>query len=401
MPRNPAYFKGALFTGSGPVKDTLGAEILPPRKREPSAMNHSTLKRLLLTGLLTLLGCQTAAHAVPPLAKDTRLALDYLASDIRKIALEGGSWEAQRDRERQLAEAVRQRLKASPGDTMLSLPDKDGMFPLAHAALNGFALVVEALLESPAVRAQVNTVSLAGAPPLALAQLARPLTFWACDPNLLNVQLPEVVEVGRQRETYYAAAPDKPFERIQQLLADAGATLGNGELERSWRKLCPASTSEASESLFAAAAPTEALVAMAERRWARHQRVQARKASAASEHVSLSGDGIPAAVRQIPAPIAASVPNVFMDVWSGNRVCRARAEPEIGLAWPWAGTASVRAVVTLQGGLPVSVNVRRVGGDMSPSADPSLGWLVSRALTLTECRGETRYEIGFDFKVAP
>lgn len=363
-------------------------------------MIHPLVKRLLILGLPALLGCPTA-HALPPLAQDTRLALDYLANDLRNIAAEGGSWEAQRDRERQLADAVRQRLKAMPGDSMLTQPDKNGMFPLAYASLNGFALVVEALLESPAVRGQANTASLAGAAPLALAQMARPLTFWACDPNLLNVQAPEVIQVARQRETYYAAAPDKPFERIQQLLSGAGATPGSGDLERTWRKLCPTSTSEASESLFAAAAPTEALIAMAERRRARYERTQARKASASLETLSLSLDGIPTAVSKTPPPAAAPVPNVSMDVWSGNRVCRALAQPAVGQAWPWAGTAIVRAVVTLQGGLPVSVVVRRMSGTMPESADPSLAWLVSRALTLTECRGEVRYELEFQFDVKP
>jgi hypothetical protein len=273
------------------------------------------------------------------------------------------------------------------------------MFPLAYASLNGFALVVEALLESPVVRGQANSASLAGATPLTLAQLARPLTFWACDPNLLNVQFPEVIQVARQRETYYVAAPDKPFERIQQLLSAAGATPDSGDLERTWRKLCPASTSEASESLFAAAAPTEALIGMAERRWARHQRIQARKASVSLEALSLSLDGVPAAVSKTTPPVTTPVPDVAMDVWSGNRICRARAEPEVGLAWPWVGTASVRAVVTLQGGLPVSVVVRRVGGDMPESADRSLAWLVSRAVALAECRGELRYELEFAFNV--
>ncbi len=363
-------------------------------------MNHSLVKRLLIIGLLALLRCPMA-QALPPITQDTRLALDYLATDIRQIAAEGGSWEAQRDRERKVAEAVRQRLKAKPGDSMLTVPDKDGMFPLAYASLNGFALVVEALLESPVVRGQVNTASLAGAAPFALAQLARPLTFWACDPNVLIVQVSEVVQVARQRETYYAAAPDKPFERIQQMLLDAGATPGNGDLERTWRKLCPASTSEASESMFAAAAPTQALIEMAERNWARHQRMEARKASVSLETLSLSLDRIPTAVSKTPPPVATPVPNVTMDVWSSNRVCRALAEPEVGPAWPWAGTANVRAVVTLQGGLPVSVVVRRVGGDMPESANRSLAWLVSRAMTLTECRGEVRYELEFAFKVTP
>lgn len=363
-------------------------------------MIHFLAKPCLIVGLLAVLRC-AVAQPLPPLAPDARLALDYLSNDINLIATAGGSWEAQRTRERQVAEALRQHGRTRPDDTSLAEPDKNGMFPLAYASLNGFALVVEALLESPAVRRQVNTPSLAGATPLVLAQIARPLTFWACDPYLLHAQSPEVIQVARQRELYFATATDKPFDHIQRLLTEAGATLGTDDLERSWRKFCPRSTSEASESLFRGSDPTAALTAIAERNWARHQRTQERKAAASLETLSLSLDGIPEAVSKTPRPVATPVPQLTMDTWSGNRVCRAMAKPEVGQSWPWGGTASVRAVVTLQGGLPVSVDVRRVDGNMSESANRSLAWLVSRAITLTECRGELRYELAFAFNVVP
>ncbi|RZJ11633.1 MAG: hypothetical protein EOP39_05855 [Rubrivivax sp.] len=323
------------------------------------------------------------------------MALDYLANDIHEVASRSGTWAEQRQQEQRVADAIRQLVAKAPDDPSLTGSNQSKLFPLASAAMNGYALVVEALLQSPAVRQQVNAPSLGGATPIALAQLALPLNLWACNADLLFTEFSPVIEVGRLRADYYANAPDEPFERVQRLLVEAGATVNREAMAKAWRQHCPTDSPVAPSMLAGESEATPRLILLAQRIWRAHMR----RLEAHDGQLVTDFEGIPSAVRSAPPPVATPVGNA-LEIWESNRICRTMAEPDIGKGWPWAGSARVRAAILIRGGLPVAVTVSRVEGDMSPAADRALAWIVSRAIAKFQCRGELRTILEFQFRVS-
>ncbi|MCE4555326.1 hypothetical protein [Pelomonas cellulosilytica] len=96
-----------------------------------------------------------------------------------------------------MADATRQLIGSRPDDRSLTGQDLGKLFPLASAAMNGYASMVEALLESIAVRQQVNAKSLGKAAPLTLARLTPPL--WACGPaRLISVSWQQTWTASRR-----------------------------------------------------------------------------------------------------------------------------------------------------------------------------------------------------------
>lgn len=163
--------------------------------------------------------------------------MDSLPGPISRISQTTGDWAQQRQIEEIVAAKVRERVKADPEHPSLVDKTKGGSTVLMQASLNGYALVVEALLESPSVRRELEASNSTGATAWTLANFAWKQAAWVCSPDILAD--PFSAAQHFVRSFYYVKAPENQYARIRSALARAGAQQDLEAAKSAWLVNCP------------------------------------------------------------------------------------------------------------------------------------------------------------------
>lgn len=172
-------------------------------------------------------------------AESVRDWMDSLSGPINRISQTTGDWAQQRQIEERVAAKVRERIKADPEHPGLVDKTKGGSTVLMHASLNGYALVVEALLESPAVRRELEASNSTGATAWILSNFAWKQAAWVCAPSILDHDNPFSAAQYIIQSQYYTKAPESPYVRIRNALAGAGARQDLQAAKNAWLANCP------------------------------------------------------------------------------------------------------------------------------------------------------------------
>jgi hypothetical protein len=165
--------------------------------------------------------------------------LEVLPGQIGRIAQTTGNWAEQRQVEEGIASRIRERAQAEPEHPSLVDKTPGGSTVLMQASLNGYALVVEALLTSPAVRRELEATNPTGATAWALANFAFKQAAWVCAPNLLSHEDPFSSAKYIVGSHYYVNAPEGQYDRIRKALANAGAKQDLQAAKNAWLANCP------------------------------------------------------------------------------------------------------------------------------------------------------------------
>lgn len=136
-----------------------------------------------------------------------------------------------------MAAKVRERVIADPEHPSLVDKTEGGSTVLMHASLHGYALVVEALLESPAVRRELEASNSTGATAWTLSNFAWKQAAWVCAPNILADPFAAAQNVILS--FYYVKAPENQYARIRSALARAGARQDLEAAKKAWLANCP------------------------------------------------------------------------------------------------------------------------------------------------------------------
>lgn len=209
-----------------------------------------------------------------------RERMDAMAAEIGRLAQTSGDWAQQRKVEEAVAEEVRARIKADPHDPSLVDKTKGGSTVLMHASLNGYALVVEALLDSPAVRRELEASNGTGATAWALSNFAFKQAAWVCSPAALDPQNPFLASRYIIQSVYYSAAPENPYSRIRMALVQAGARPDLEAAKKAWLTNCPPATADSVAKVNDSRDLLKTLLSEAEARLARFQQTAASGAAA-------------------------------------------------------------------------------------------------------------------------
>lgn len=160
--------------------------------------------------------------------------------------------QALRTTEAALAAQLRQSIALAPDDAQLTARDELGRTPLMRAALYGYADIVEALLTSPKVRAEIEVRDALDATAWQLAQFARPITLKACHSLRLAAELAPLWQAQQGRAAYFSRDAETAFDRISLSLVAAGAVTDLAGARAAWRRQCPGSDTAVSAAVDAA-----------------------------------------------------------------------------------------------------------------------------------------------------
>lgn len=237
------------------------------------------LAALAAAGLALAGPCAADMTAQAPL----RERMDAMSAEIGRLAQTSGDWGQQKRVEEAVAAEVRTRIKADPAHPSLVDKTKSGSTVLMHASLNGYALVVEALLESPAVQRELEASNATGATAWALANFAFKQTAWVCSPSALDPQNPFLASRYIIQSLYFSAAPENPYARIRSALANAGARQDLEAAKKAWVANCPPATADTVAKVNDSRDLLKTLLSEAEAKLARFKQPAASGAAANSE----------------------------------------------------------------------------------------------------------------------
>jgi hypothetical protein len=300
---------------------------------------------------------------------------------------ETGNWISQRDAEMRVAQRIVALIQMSPGDaTLTEARWQWGRTPLMHAALNGYADVVEALLADTSVRSSINAKDRSGATAWALVQLARPLTLGLCHPQMLTGSRAPLLRPYVARTSYFTQQAQSPFDRIRRALEAAGAIADIYAAKTAWRTLCPgqdaamtARLNNSTDVLATVLHDNPAHIAKARQALDEQPRVQ-----------------------ESPEPTLATPKKGTERLAPTNdkgMVCQRMPKLSAPGAVGWIGRAAVNLVAEVQAGRVVVAKLTTTPANIPLRAETLLRYRVLQTLNGYRCDGDHIFEQQFAFEI--
>lgn len=286
-----------------------------------------------------------------------------------------------------LAERLRQSIRSAPNDPQLIAPDNSGRTPLMQAALYGYADIVDALLTSPRVRADLEHRDAFGATAWQLAQFARPLTLLTCHSLYLATEMEPLWRAQQWRAGYFQRGQETAFHAISRSLLAAGATTDTDGARTAWRRHCPEREELVDKAVDTAPDLLKALLSL-----------QTTRAERWDQRWITPLVAPPGTVLRISLPLP--LPGNSTRVPSGEQVCSHLPSPELP-AVNWAGRVVLRTTGRLEAGR-VIVSATGVVEATNGVDRPTLRRLrlaINQALAQYRCRGDHLFEREFTFMV--
>jgi hypothetical protein len=190
---------------------------------------------MLVIAAFANLGIVDRVRAAEPPSETPRQIIDALAQRLYAIGETTVSLAEALEAEKTASNKIRAYAAGLSHDGLVE-PDAGGQTPLIAAAFNGFPEVVTALLESQAVRQQIDARDSRGASAWIYANMALRESLSACNPSTLkNVFAWEPLMVTQY---FYAHAPENPYRAVRRALESKGAKGTPAEAKKFWVDQC-------------------------------------------------------------------------------------------------------------------------------------------------------------------
>lgn len=347
------------------------------------------LKRRLAGLFVLTLGLQLA-HAQP--AKSPRRLIEGLGLEVRAILADPKPGRTPEDAERAVAEQIAALARSAPGHLSLTDADLRGNTPLMLAASDAYPLVVQALLEDPGVRLQINVTDKAGHTAWMLARFAPSMTLVACQPGMLTRDRSLLLPPYLRRMSHLLKTRAAAVDAIVKALETAGADVrSDEELRRAWLAHCPNARPELREAL-ATRELTSALVN-----------------EAITQQLAFNQAG-----RDRPKSLPAQPPEGMRFVTRGNEGPRVPAFAELlelheircpKLPKPtvpqvnWTGTVQFKVVAAARAGVVEMADFELLSSKVQPRVVELLRMHILSALSRYECEGDHVFEQTFQYRI--
>lgn len=347
------------------------------------------LKRRLAGLFVLTLGLQVA-HAQP--AKSPRRLIEGLGLEVRAILADPKPGRTPEDAERVVAEQIAALARSAPGHLSLTDADLRGNTPLMLAASDAYPLVVQALLEDPGVRLQINVTDKAGHTAWMLARFAPSMTLVACQPGMLTRDRSLLLPPYLRRMSHLLKTRAAAVDTIVKALEAAGAEIkSDEELRRAWLKRCPNARPELREAL-ATRELTSALVNEAvTQQLAFNQAGRDRPKSLPAQ----PPEGMRFVTRRSEGP---GVP-AFAELLALHDIrCPQLPKPTLPQV-NWTGTVQFKVVAAARAGIIETADFELLSPKEDPRVVDLLRMHILSALSRYECEGDHVFEQTFQYRI--
>ncbi len=293
-----------------------------------------------------------------------------------------GAWDEQHAAELVIANRIREFIKESPESPTLTERNMFGHTPLMQASVNGYAEIVDALLDADTVLATINNSDKSGATAWALAQFARPLSLGVCHPQMLAPGNAAVLQPYIDRTVYFSDRQPQPFERIRQRLEAAGARQDITSAKAAWRLTCPGQSDAMLRRLDNEPGLLEAVL----------QESKSWLAQAAS---LLS---TPLKLKAVQNPVLPTARATKQEAQNGRlMVCQLMARVSAPEHVSWKGTVTLHLVAEIQAGRVVVAQLTIAPRNIPLRDEAILRHRLMEALAKYRCAGDFQFEQQFQF----